>query len=86
MTTTPLGWILSLPRVHGPGGDEDLGNEDLVVLEQHAQALHARDQPLVEDLSGRQSVAQRLVHQGLDVGFLSRDQGFLHLFEHRISP
>jgi len=47
-----LGLQLGQSGVHGPGGDEDFGDENLVVLEQDTQALHADDQPLVEDLTG----------------------------------
>jgi hypothetical protein len=65
-----VGLELGQPGVHGPGGHEDLGDEDLVVLELDAEALHPGDEPLVQDLRGRHPGGERLVDERFDLGLL----------------
>ena len=53
-------------HVHGPGGDQDLGDKDLVVLEFLADHVHAVEQTLVQDLLNRNALVNGLLDKLLD--------------------
>ena len=61
--------------LHGVGGDEHLGNEDLVALEALAHDRHARHQPLLDDGAGFLAIFKALLCQGRGSGLVTIDDG-----------
>ena len=54
--------------VHGAGGDQNFGDEDLVVFELFADGVHTAQKALLQDLAGRNAFIQRLLHKFLYLG------------------
>ena len=63
----------SRAHIHGPGRDQHVGHEDLVVLKLLAHHGHTGHEALGEDVVGRDALVDALLHQrghGLGVALL----------------
>ncbi|HEX7630388.1 MAG TPA: uroporphyrinogen decarboxylase family protein, partial [Candidatus Methylomirabilis sp.] len=72
--------VRELIRVVGPGGDQHLGDIELVAGELRPHDVHGGDQPLVQDLLGVRPRVQGLLGQLLHLGHLPADHGGLQGF------
>ena len=66
--------------LHGPGGDQHLGDVELVAGELRPHDVHGGDQPLVQDLLGIRPPVQGLLGPLLYLGHLPADHGGLQGF------